>query len=73
MVGFGRIRDQRPFRCGFTRVRRGRKWKNAAALCFRQRHGGGRYVPAPFQPSLRLHFTLPPAEPLTEAVGYFSP
>ena len=42
-------------------------------VCFRQRHGGGRYVPAPFQPSLRLHFTLPPAEPLTEAVCYFSP
>ena len=66
-------RDQRAFRCGFTRARRGRKWKNAAALCFRQRHGGGRCVPAPFQPSLRLHFTLPPAEPLTEAVCYFSP
>ena len=37
-------------------------------VCFRQRHGGGRCVPAPFQPSLRLHFILPPAEPLTEAV-----
>ena len=37
-------------------------------VCFRQRHGGGRCIPAPFQPSLRLHFILPPAEPLTEAV-----
>jgi hypothetical protein len=36
-------------------------------VCFRQRHGGGRCVPAPFQPSLRLHFTFPLAEPLTEA------
>jgi len=36
-------------------------------VCFRQRHGGGRYIPAPFQPSLRLHFTFPLAEPLTEA------
>jgi len=34
---------------------------------FRQRHGGGRCVPAPFQPSLRLPFTFPLAEPLTEA------
>jgi hypothetical protein len=41
--------------------------KNAVALCFRQRHGGDRFVPAPFRPSLRLHFTFPPAEPLTEA------
>jgi len=40
---------------------------NAVALRFRQRHGGGRYAPAPFQPSLRLRFTLPLAEPLTEA------
>ena len=39
-----------------------------SCVCFRQRHGGGRCVPASFQPSLRLHFTLPPAEPLTEAV-----
>jgi len=37
-------------------------------VCFRQRHGGGRCTTAPFQPSLRLRFTLPPAEPLTEAV-----
>jgi hypothetical protein len=35
---------------------------------FRQRHGSGRCVPAPFQPSLHLHSTLPPAKPLTEAV-----
>jgi hypothetical protein len=41
--------------------------ENAIALRFRQRHGGGRCVPAPFQPSLRLHFTFPLAEPLTEA------
>jgi len=61
------IRDQRSFRCGFTRARRGWKKQNAVALCFRQRHGGGRYVPASFPPSLRLHFTFPPAEPLTEA------
>jgi hypothetical protein len=40
---------------------------NAAAFGFRQWHGGGRYVPASFPPSLRLHFTFPPAEPLTEA------
>jgi hypothetical protein len=37
-------------------------------VCFRQRHGGGRCAPAPFQPSLRLRFTFPLAEPLTEAV-----
>ena len=37
-------------------------------VCFRQRHGGGRCATAPFQPSLRLRFTLPPAKPLTEAV-----
>jgi hypothetical protein len=42
---------------------------NAAALGFRQRHGGGRSVPASFPPSLRLHFTFPLAEPLTEAFG----
>jgi hypothetical protein len=41
--------------------------KNAIAFGFRQRHGGGRCVPAPFQPSLRLLFTFPLAEPLTEA------
>ena len=35
--------------------------------CFRLRHGGGRCVPAPFQPSLRLRFTFPLAEPQTEA------
>ena len=40
---------------------------NAVAFSFRQRHGGGRFVPAPVQPSLRLHFTFPPAEQLTEA------
>ena len=57
----------------FTRARRGRKWKKRSRVCFRQRHGGGRCVPAPFQPSLRLHFTFPPAEPPTEAVCYFSP
>jgi hypothetical protein len=46
--------------------------KNAVALCFRQRHGGGRCVPAPLQPSLRLHFTLPLAEPLTEACRWLT-
>jgi hypothetical protein len=40
---------------------------NVSAFSFRQRHGGGRCVPVPFQPSLRLHFTFPSAEPLTEA------
>ena len=60
-------RDQRALRCGFTRARRGRKWKKRSRVCFRQRHGGGRCATAPFQPSLRLRFTLPPAEPLTEA------
>jgi hypothetical protein len=40
---------------------------NAVAFSFRQRHGGGRCVSAPFQPSLRLHFTFPPAGLLTEA------
>jgi len=37
-------------------------------VCFRQRHGDGRCAPAPFQPSLRLRFTFPLVEPLTEAV-----
>ena len=60
-------RDQRAFRHCFTRARRGRKWKKRSRVCFRQRHGGGRCIPAPFQPSLRLHFTFPPAEPPTEA------
>jgi hypothetical protein len=65
-------RDERTFRCGVTRARRGRKKEKRSRVCFRQRHGGGRCAPAPFQPSLRLHFTYPLAEPLTEAVSYFS-
>jgi hypothetical protein len=55
-------------RCAALNVRSSRrKMENASAFCFRQQHGGGRCVSAPFQPSLRLHFTFPPAELLTEA------
>ena len=46
-------RDQRTFRCGVTRARRGRKKEKRSRVCFRQRHGGGRCAPASFQPSLR--------------------
>jgi len=63
MAGFGRIRDQRAFRCGFTHVHRGRKLKNAAA--FASVSGTAADV--------ALRFTLPLAEPPTEAVCYFSP
>jgi hypothetical protein len=45
---------------------------NAVAFSFRQRYGGGRCVPAPFQWALRLPFTFPLAEPLTEAWRYSS-
>jgi hypothetical protein len=37
------------------------------SACFRLRHGDGRFAPAPFRPSLRLHFTFPFAEPQAEA------
>jgi hypothetical protein len=46
-------RDQRTFRCGVTRARRGRKKEKRSRVSFRQRHGGGRCAPASFQPSLR--------------------
>jgi hypothetical protein len=49
--------DQRAFRCGFTRARRGRKNIKRSRVCFRQRNGGSRCVSASFQPSLCLHFT----------------
>jgi hypothetical protein len=53
----------------FTRARRGRNKKRssasvsgtAAVIAFR-----------PFQPSLRLHFTFPSAEPLTEACRWLT-
>ena len=61
------VRDQHTFRCSVTRARRGRTKQKRSRVGFRQRHGGGRCVPAPFQPSLRLPFTFPLAEPLTEA------
>jgi hypothetical protein len=64
-IGFS-ARDQRPLRCRLSCARRGVKMGNAVAFSFRQRHGVGRCFPAPFQSSLRLHFTFPPAEPLTE-------
>jgi len=58
-------------RCAALNGRSSRhKMKNAVAFGFRQRHGGGRCVPTPFQPSLRLHFTFPLAESLTEACGW---
>ena len=53
-----------------SRVRVADGIMNAAAFHFRQRHGGGRFVPASFPPSLRLHFTFPLAEPLTETSGW---
>jgi hypothetical protein len=39
------------------------------SVCFRLRHGNGRYAPALFQPSLRLRSSFAFAEPQAEANG----
>jgi len=51
-------RDQRAFRCGFTRARRGRNWKNAVAFASVWRWHRRSAVTAPLKTVPRTAFAF---------------